>query len=315
MQTNEMNLPFGEARDRLLNKTKEDQQEIKQLEQRVTELNKILDAQTKQLKDLESNIEDRKNDIIDPAKLEAIANSEKVFDQYIENFDKTKEQESAQIATLEASILQLLDSISKYLRRLGEIPTLGEAKDIELEYNFKADELKKAENTFELVEEELAKMKQLKNDLNRLEMVKSKTEKEKKVMEEKSSQMTNEIASKFNKVDEILAQIESEKKRIAVMTKYYEAKRDTLSNQVAYMAMKIDAKTQALNDNETHKTISDLENKISENESNIARIESYMETKKGDSGYQEIKTKCMDIVSNMNKEIIKEALTNKEQNN
>jgi chromosome segregation ATPase len=315
LQTNEMNLPFNEARDRLLNKTKEDQQEIKQLEQKVGEFNKIIDTQTKQLKDLELNIEDRKNEMIDPAKLEAIANSEKVFDQYIENFDKTKEQESAQIAILEASILQLLDNITRYLRRLGEIPTLGEAKDIELEYNFKADELKKAENTFELVEEELAKMKQLKNDLNKLELVQTKTEKEKKVMEEKMSQMNTEVSTKFNKIDEILAQIESEKKRIAIMTKYYEAKKDTLSNQVAYMAMKIDAKTQALNDNETHKCISDLESRIVDNESNIARIESYMETKKADSGYQEIKSKCMDIVTNMNMEIIKEALTNKEQTN
>lgn len=314
LQTNEMNLPFPEARERLLSKSKEDQQEIKQLEQKINEFNKIIDQQNKQLKELESNLEHRKNEQVNQEKLQAIIDQEKVFDQYIENFEKTKQQESSQIDTLEASILQTLDGITKYLRRLGEVPTLGDAKDIELEYNFKADELKKAQSTFEIVEEELTKMKQLKNDLNKLENVQAKTEKEKKIMEERMSTMNNEISSKFNKIDEILAQIESDKKRVILMSKYYEAKKDTLSNQVAYMAMKIDAKTQALNENDTHKSLSDLETKISENECNIARIEGYMDSKRQDTGYQDIQNRCMDIVANGNKEIIKSVLTNKASN-
>lgn len=313
LQTNEMNLPFNEARDRLLNKAKEDQQEIKQLEQKSNEIRKIVDAQNKQLKEIESNIEERKTEYVNPAKMEAIINQEKVMDQYIENFDKTNQQESAQIETLEASILGLLETISKYLRRLDEIPMLGSAKEIENEYKFKTEELKKAESTFELVEEELKKMNQLKSDLHKLETVQSKTEKEKKVMEEKMSQMSSEISNKFNKIDEILAQIEGDKRRISAMTKYYEAKKDTLSNQVAYMAMKIDAKTQALNDNDTYKSLNDLENRLVENECNVTRIENYMESKKADNGYKDLKEKCMDIVNTLNRDLIKSVLTNKSE--
>ena len=85
-----MNLPVEEARKRLLDKTKEDKMEIQQAEQKLSEIKKIIDAQTKQLKDLEANIEEKKTDFINPQKMEQIMSQEKIMDQYIEGFDKTK---------------------------------------------------------------------------------------------------------------------------------------------------------------------------------------------------------------------------------
>jgi len=73
-------------------------------------------------------------------------------------------------------------------------------------------------------------MKQLKSDLNKLENVKEKSEKDKKVMDEKMKQMRTEIDTKFNKVDEIMQRIEEDKKRILVMQKYYSARKETLAN-------------------------------------------------------------------------------------
>lgn len=44
LQTNEMNLPFGEARERLLNRIKQDNAEIKQAEKDVNDIRKIIET-------------------------------------------------------------------------------------------------------------------------------------------------------------------------------------------------------------------------------------------------------------------------------
>lgn len=44
LQTNEMNLPFPEARERLMNRIKQDNAEIKQQEKDITEIKKIIET-------------------------------------------------------------------------------------------------------------------------------------------------------------------------------------------------------------------------------------------------------------------------------
>jgi intraflagellar transport protein 74 len=44
LQTNELNLPFPEARERLLNRIKQDNAEIKQVEKDVGDMRKIIDT-------------------------------------------------------------------------------------------------------------------------------------------------------------------------------------------------------------------------------------------------------------------------------
>ncbi len=44
LQTNEMNLPFSEARERLLNRIKQDNAEIKQAEKDVNDIRKIIET-------------------------------------------------------------------------------------------------------------------------------------------------------------------------------------------------------------------------------------------------------------------------------
>lgn len=44
LQTNEMNLPFPEARERLLNRIKQDNAEIKQCEKDISDIRKIIET-------------------------------------------------------------------------------------------------------------------------------------------------------------------------------------------------------------------------------------------------------------------------------
>ena len=53
LQTNEMNLPFPEARERLLNRIKQDNAEIKQSEKDVNDIRKIIETYQKNIKEIE----------------------------------------------------------------------------------------------------------------------------------------------------------------------------------------------------------------------------------------------------------------------
>lgn len=53
LQTNEMNLPFPEARERLLNRIKQDNAEIKQLEKDVGDVRKIIETYQRNIKEIE----------------------------------------------------------------------------------------------------------------------------------------------------------------------------------------------------------------------------------------------------------------------
>jgi intraflagellar transport protein 74 len=53
LQTNEMNLPFPEARERLLNRIKQDNAEIKQCEKDVADIRRIIETYQRNIKEIE----------------------------------------------------------------------------------------------------------------------------------------------------------------------------------------------------------------------------------------------------------------------
>ena len=61
LQTNEMNLPFPEARERLMNRIKQENAEIKQIEKDLTESRKIIDAYQRNIKEIEGDMKDKKD--------------------------------------------------------------------------------------------------------------------------------------------------------------------------------------------------------------------------------------------------------------
>ena len=56
LQTNEMNLPFPEARERLMNRIKQDNAEIKMQEKELADSRKIVETYTKSIRDIENDL-------------------------------------------------------------------------------------------------------------------------------------------------------------------------------------------------------------------------------------------------------------------
>jgi len=94
LQTNEMNLPFPEARERLLNRIKQDNAEIKQLEKDVGDTRKILETYQRNLKEIEQDLQEKKSgaapDGDEAQKYEILYQKEREINDFMERFEEDK---------------------------------------------------------------------------------------------------------------------------------------------------------------------------------------------------------------------------------
>ena len=58
LQLNENNLPFPEARERFMNRIKQDNAEIKQQDKEINDLRKMIDSYNRNIKDIENEMRD-----------------------------------------------------------------------------------------------------------------------------------------------------------------------------------------------------------------------------------------------------------------
>ena len=57
-----MNLPFAEARERLLNRIKQDNAEIKQLEKDIGDIRKMIETYQRNVKEIDQDLREKKSD-------------------------------------------------------------------------------------------------------------------------------------------------------------------------------------------------------------------------------------------------------------
>jgi len=147
LQTNEMNLPFPEARERLMNRIKSENQEIKQLEKELTEARKIIDTYQRNIKEIDSDMTNKKDGDGDQQKYEILYQKEKQINEFITSFEEEKTEYEADIAKKQKVISALLEHISKTLARQNKLPNAGDVNEMKADLNFKKRQLDDAEST------------------------------------------------------------------------------------------------------------------------------------------------------------------------
>jgi len=97
MQTNELNLPFPEARERLMNRIKSENGEIKQLDKELTEARKMIDTYSRNIKEIEGDLKDKK-DGDDMQKYEILYQKEKQINDFMTSFEEEKAEYEVDIS-------------------------------------------------------------------------------------------------------------------------------------------------------------------------------------------------------------------------
>ena len=95
-----MNLPFPEARERLLQRIKNDNAEIKQTEKDVGDMRKMIESYQRSVKEIEADLSEKKSDENDAQKYEILYQKEKEINEFMEKFDEDKTNYEQQIGQL-----------------------------------------------------------------------------------------------------------------------------------------------------------------------------------------------------------------------
>jgi intraflagellar transport protein 74 len=295
-QTNEDNLSFPEARERLLARAKADGQIIKETEARAKEVEKAIANYKKQIQDLDQELKSS-SDTSNVQKYELFYEKDKEMTAFIDSFENTKKAEMGMIKTCEDNITALLEKIAKLNDRRENLPTQTQVKDWESEYQFKVDKTSDSAVTLERLKAQLAE-RQL--DLDKTKELHIRIPQQLTRTNEEIAKKENEIATKYNNVDKMKQEAQQIIKSLQAKKDSMILKKDSFVHQLRILTTKFDTKKQQMEDNKIAKELKDLEQKISFNEQNIFGLRSYIESKGVETNYQGLVQDCKEYMDTIN---------------
>jgi len=295
-QTNEQNLSFPEARERLLNRVKGDNADVTAAEKRIAEVKKAIENYKRQTEEMEADLREQGTDE-NIKKYEILYQKDQEMTQFIESFEPTKQAEVAQTKTLQESIVSLLESSSEYLERKDNLPSFSQVQEMKQEYDLKTGLIRNDAMTAERLKVEYEKARE---DLEKMKTLDVKLVEEIKGMNEKLTFMQNELRTKLNSVENMKANAEADIARSRLMNEALQAKKEALIQVHRSLSMKESAKASQLAENKYHKELMELEQKMSMNEQNLFSLRSFIESKSSETNYEPISADCKSLLLEIN---------------
>jgi len=117
LQTNEMNLPLPEARERLQNRIKQDNAEIKQMDKEMIETQKMIDTNQQNIKDISQDMVENKQQSGEEQKYEILYQKEKEINSFTEQFEQERVQYEKEIKEIQQHNAALLEHMQKNMAR------------------------------------------------------------------------------------------------------------------------------------------------------------------------------------------------------
>lgn len=302
LQTNESNLPFAEARERLRNRIKQDHSEILHYEKKSADLKKIVETYQKNISELETDLSEQKTDQDESHKYEALHKRDREMTQFMETFDETLESETKQVEQLENTIVTLLTHMSKGITKSSAMPSKNDVSNMKGDLAYNKGLVEDSENTLARVKIEL---EQRQTDLEKINVLEGKIERENKNMDEKLRSMQDEMDNKFPKIEQLKAEFDHQKKTLVELKKRLAVIKPGLTKHLTIHSIQHDTKKNQLLQNDVYKQLVNLEKRIGTNESQIYSLCQFIDAKGTETNYTGALNACMQTVHELNAEIVK----------
>lgn len=142
-----MNLPLPEARERLQNRIKQDNAEIKQMDKEVGDLKKMCDTYQQNIKEIEQDLKEKNTQSGDEQKYEILYQKEKEINAFSEQFEVDKVEYEKEIKEHQHLIASLLEHMQKTMARQNKLPTSKQVDEMKSDLKFKQGQLEDSETT------------------------------------------------------------------------------------------------------------------------------------------------------------------------
>jgi intraflagellar transport protein 74 len=225
-----------------MNRIKQENAEIKQIEKDLTECRKMIDSYGRNIKEIESDMGAKKDDG-DTQKYEILYQKEKQINDFMVEFEEEKQGYEKEISIKTKIIAALLEYMSKKIKQSDKLPSQADVHDMKKDLKFKERQLNDAEQTAAKLQVEVDTRT---SDLQKIKNLESRIENELSQVTEGINKMEDDIANKYTRSDQVTEDFENEKERLIVIKKMVVKYKTGLSKQVTYHSMKHDTKKNQL---------------------------------------------------------------------
>ena len=146
------------------------------------------------------------------------------------------------------------------------MPSKNDVKDMKGDLAYTKGLVEDSETTYARVKVEL---EQRQGDLDKINTLEGKIERENKNMDEKLKNMQDEMENKFPKIDQVKGEYDKEKKRLIDLKQQLGKIKPGMQKVMTTHSISHDTKKNQLLQNDVYKQLTALEKKIATNESQI----------------------------------------------
>eukprot|EP00043_Microstomoeca_roanoka_P001126 m.31018 g.31018 ORF g.31018 m.31018 type:complete len:598 (+) comp10661_c0_seq1:91-1884(+) len=281
-------------KEKLLDQVKADNQEISGMERRIAEVQQRINEVSSDVADLDAE-EDEEDDEKRQKYLQLVKH-EQEMDTFLLSFDADYEKESRNLGDLQKSVESLLAKISHFLESQRALPSQNEAMSLKDDLEFKSGELQKSQSTAKALE---AKRQSLAADLQNVEHLEEKIERETTQLQEKLRHMQEELEV-YADIQGLTKRTEQAKRDLLVEKQRLSLRRETMKKMMSEMANRYEKLRSKLKSNETHIQLSNLEKKWQHYEKNNFVVREFVLAKAKESDYSKIASNVQMMIKDYN---------------
>lgn len=270
------------------------------MERQLTDIKDKIYHFNEEIRQLDMDLEEHQGEM--NQKYKELKKKEENMDNFIENFEETKNQELERKAQIEASIVALLEHCSRNINRMKQISSISnqELKMMQDDLNFKSTEMQKSQNTARNLTSD---SQRLRLDLQKMELLESKMTEEQHSLKNKIKQMTADLET-YNDLPALKSSAEEKKKKLHQERTILSTRRNAFKKVMEKLNMEHETLKTKLQENETHAQLTNLERKWQHHEQNNFVMKEFIATKSQESDYRPIMKNVTKQIAEYNKTIV-----------
>jgi len=250
-----------------------------------------------------NDLEEKKNEEQDKQKYEILYQRDMEMTKFIDTFEITRKQEMEQMNAIEQNIAEMLEQASKSLGFTpADLPDAAAYGKLVGDLQFKEGQMKASEETLQRLQYE---MQLRQSELKNFDQLEDKMALELKNLNEKTTKMNGEITTKFDKISSVKVESDQRKKKLLSDKESLTKLSQTIKDELISVTYDYELKKQKMSLHEQYAPLNELEKKYSLNQSQIYNLKQFIQTKSVDMNYQHLVNDCNNLVTEMNKVLLK----------
>jgi chromosome segregation ATPase len=296
-----------EMRERLMAKVQEDNAYIENAQRHLEQLEALCSTHEETLRQKRAQLTDSAKGSEHTTNYEKLVERDKKITEFLTTFPQERTDAQTQKDNLQASIVGLLNHISKGMGvqqslQAANVPSSAALGDLKDELGFKKEQMQNSEQTLSHLQKELEKRQA---ELDKINALDSKISVELTTLNDKVKEMESDLV-KFSNIDAQVQMANDQKKSLLMEKQRCKSKRDALQARAALCQQKLERQKQELQDSDVYKKLDALEQKARANGQNIYTIADFVTTRERETDYEEIQKHSLQLTQQINQLLVQQ---------